>query len=66
MGLDDMINKGKDALDKNKDQLGGDQAENVSDKVLDVVADLAKKQAPELADKIDAAREAADKAIGST
>ncbi|NLC98467.1 MAG: hypothetical protein GX678_05265 [Actinomycetales bacterium] len=64
MGLDDLVNKGKELLDENKDKLTGDKVEEISDKVLDAGTDFAKKHAPGHADKIDVARDAADKAIG--
>lgn len=64
MGLDDLISKGKDLIEDNKDKLASSKVEEISDKVLDAGADFAKKKAPEHADKIDAARDAADKAIG--
>lgn len=69
MGLGDLVNKGKDLFDKNKDKIDdaikGDKAEDVSDKVLDAASDLAKKHVDEKHhDKIDSARDAADKAIG--
>jgi hypothetical protein len=42
MGIDDLVNQGKDFLEKNKDQieqtLKSDQAEEVSDKALDAAA----------------------------
>lgn len=69
MGLDDIVNKGKDLFEQNKDKIAeavkSEQAEEVSDKVLDGVADFAKKVAPGAADKIDAIRDEADKAVGN-
>jgi len=69
MGLDDMVNKGKDLYEQNKDKVDGavrsEQAEDISDKVLDGVADFAKKLAPGAAEKIDEIRDAADKSIGN-
>lgn len=70
MGLDDLVNKGKDLIDQNKDKISDalkdEKAEDISDKVLDGASDLAKKVAPEQHhDKIDSARDAADKAIGN-
>ena len=64
MGIDDLVNKGKELLEDNKDKLKGGKAEEISDKILDAGAEFAKKQAPKHAEKIDAARDAADKAIG--
>ncbi|TXJ05708.1 MAG: hypothetical protein E6Q27_05205 [Aeromicrobium sp.] len=61
MGIDDLVNKGKDLFDQHKDKLN----EETSDKILDAVADAAKGAAGAAhADKIDAARDAADKALG--
>jgi hypothetical protein len=69
MGIDDLVNKGKGLYEENKDKvdaaLKSDQAEDVSDKVLDGVADFAKKIAPDASAKIDEIRNAADKAIGN-
>lgn len=70
MGLDDLVNKGKKAFEENKDKISDalkdSKAEEISDKVLDGAADLAKKIAPkEHHDKIDSARDAADKQIGN-
>lgn len=68
MGIDDVVNKGKDLYEQNKDKLAeavkSEQAEDVSDKVLDGVADFAKKIAPGASEKIDEIREAADRSIG--
>ena len=45
MGLDDLVNKGKELFEQNKekvqDALNSEQAEGVSDKVLDGVSDFA-------------------------
>ena len=45
--VNDAINKGKDFLEQNKDNIEGalksEQAEGISDKVLDGLSDLAKK-----------------------
>lgn len=69
MGIDDIVNKGKDLYEENKDKIAdavkSEQAEDISDKVLDGVADFAKKVAPGAADKIDEIREEADKNIGN-
>ncbi|WP_336502127.1 hypothetical protein [Microbacterium paraoxydans] len=69
MGIEDAVNKGKDLYEQNKDKLAAavksEQAEDISDKVLDGVADFAKKIAPDAADKIDEIRESADKSIGN-
>jgi hypothetical protein len=69
MGIDDAVNKGKDLYEQNKDKIAeavkSEQAEDISDKVLDGVADFAKKIAPGAADKIDEIRDSADKAVGN-
>ncbi len=69
MAIDDAVNKGKDFLEQNKDKISdavkSEQAEDISDKVLDGVADFAKKIAPGAAEKIDEIRDAADKQIGN-
>src|SRR4051794_20903884 len=69
MGIEDIVNKGKDLFEQNKDKIEeavkSEQAEDVSDKVLDGVADFAKKIAPGAADKIDEIRDGADKAVGN-
>lgn len=69
MGFDDMVNKGKDLYEDNKDKIAeavkSEQAEDISDKVLDEVADFAKKIAPGASDKIDEIREGADKHVGN-
>lgn len=69
MGIDDLVNKGKDLYEENKDKIAdavkSEQAEEVSDKVLDGVADFAKKIAPGAADKIDEIRDNVDKSVGN-
>ncbi|GEC74217.1 hypothetical protein GCM10010213_03630 [Microbacterium maritypicum] len=69
MGIEDAVNKGKDLYEQNKDKIAeavkSEQAEDISDKVLDGVADFAKKIAPGAADKIDEIRDGADKAVGN-
>ncbi|MGB3375087.1 MAG: hypothetical protein WBA87_08115 [Microbacterium sp.] len=69
MGLDDIVNKGKDLYEQNKDKVDAavhsEQAEDISDKVLDGVADFAKKLAPGASEKIDDIRDAADKSLGN-
>ena len=70
MGIVDLVNKGKELFEENKDKIEGflksDQAEEVSDKVLDGAADLAKKVAPDQLDgKVDELRAAADKTVGT-
>jgi len=69
MGIDDLVNKGKDAFEQNKEKIEeivkSEQAEDVSDKVLDGIADFAKKVAPGAADQIDGVRDNVDKAVGN-
>ncbi len=69
MGIEDAVNKGKDLYEQNKDKIAeavkSEQAEDISDKVLDGVADFAKKIAPGAADKIDEIRDNADKSVGN-
>jgi hypothetical protein len=68
--LDDITKKAQDFIEENKDQineaLGSEQAEDISDKVLDGVADAAKKVVgEEHHDKIDDVRANIDGAIGT-
>ncbi len=70
MGIDDLVNQGKDFLEQNKDKiddvLHSDQAEDVSDKVLDAAAEFVKKVAPDSVDgQVDAVRDNIDKSIGT-
>ena len=70
MGIDDVVNKGKDFLEQHKDQidktLKSEQAEGVSDKVLDAAAEFVKKVAPDSVDaKVDEVRENVDRRIGN-
>ena len=70
MGIDDLINQGKDFLDKNKDKIGealkSDQAEDISDKGLDAAAEFVKKVAPDSVDQhVDGVRDNIDKAVGN-
>lgn len=68
MGLDDITRKAKEFLDDNKvkDALKSEQAEDISDKVLDATADAADKvTGGKHEDKIEAARKAADDKIGT-
>lgn len=70
MGIEDAVNKGKDLYEQNKDKLAeavkSEQAEDISDKVLDGAADLAKKVTPDEHDaKVDDIRDNLDKAIGN-
>jgi len=67
--VNDAINKGKEFLEQNKANIEGalksEQAEGVSDKILDGLSDLAKKVAPDAAGKIDEVRDNVDKSIGN-
>ncbi len=70
MGLDDIVNKGKELFEQGKDKVtevvGSDKAESVSDSVLDGISGLAKKVLPDSADaKIDEVRDNIDKSIGN-
>lgn len=70
MGLDDLVNKGKDLFEQNKDKvtdaLSSDQAEDVSDNVLDAAADFVKKIAPDSVDEhVDNVRDTIDGKIGN-
>jgi len=70
MGIDDLVNKGKDYLEQNKDKidevLKSEQAEGVSDSVLDAGADFVKKLTPDEHDaKVDGVRDNIDKSIGN-
>lgn len=67
-GFDDITKKAQEFLNdpKVKDALSSEQAENVSDKLLDGVAGAAKKvTGGKFDDKIDGARDAADKHVGN-
>ncbi|GGI46336.1 prolyl oligopeptidase PreP (S9A serine peptidase family) [Agromyces flavus] len=68
--LDDLTKKAQDFVEENKDQineaLNSEQAEDISDKVLDAVADAAKKVTPDEHDaKVDEVRANIDKTIGT-
>lgn len=67
-GFDDITKKAQQFLQDGKvqDALKSEQAEGVSDKVLDGVADAVKKATGgKFDDKIDSARDTADKHIGN-
>jgi hypothetical protein len=67
-GLDDLTNKAKEFLDSDavKDALKSEQAEDISDKLLDGVADAANKvTGNKFEGQIDGARDSADKAVGT-
>jgi hypothetical protein len=70
MGIDDLVNQGKEFLEQNKDKIDdaikSDQAEDVSDNVLDAAADFVKKVAPDSVDQhVDGVRDSIDKSIGN-
>ncbi|WP_460772548.1 antitoxin [Microbacterium sp. GXF7504] len=70
MGLEDLINNGKKLYDQNQDKiqaaLKSEQAEQISDKLLDGASGVAKKVTGGKFDsQIDGARDAADKAVGT-
>ncbi|WIB59382.1 antitoxin [Curtobacterium sp. MCLR17_007] len=67
-GFDDITKKAQEFLKDGKvqDALKGEKAEDISDKVLDGVADAVKKATGgKFDDKIDNARDSADKHIGN-
>ena len=68
--LDDITKKAQDFIEENKDEineaLNSEQAEDISDKVLDAVSDAAKKVTPDEHDaKVDDVRANIDKTIGT-
>ncbi|MGZ0712703.1 hypothetical protein ACWPKO_30625 (plasmid) [Coraliomargarita sp. W4R53] len=70
MGIDDLVNKGKEFLEQNKDKidevLKSEQAENVSDSALEAGAEFVKKIAPDSVDThVDSVKETLDKSIGT-
>lgn len=70
MGIDDLVNQGKDFLGQNKDKIGealkSEQAEGISDSALDAAAGFGRKVAPDEHDaKIDDLRDNIDKHIGN-
>lgn len=70
MGIDDLVNKGKELFEQNKekisDALHSEQAEQISDSVLDAGAGFAKKIVPEEHHaKIDDVRANIDGAVGN-
>lgn len=67
-GFDDITKKAQEFLNdpKVKDALSSEQAEDISDKLLDGVADAAKKATGgKYDDKIEGARDDADKRVGN-
>ncbi|MCT9001990.1 Rv0909 family putative TA system antitoxin [Microbacterium memoriense] len=70
MGIDDVVNQGKAFLEQNKgkidEALKSEQAEGISDSVLDAAAEFVKKVAPDSVDaKVDGVRDSLDKAVGT-
>ena len=70
MGIEDLVNQGKQFLDQNKgkidETLKSEQAEGVSDNVLDAAAEFVKKIAPDSVDQhVDGVRDNIDKSIGN-
>ncbi|MDD7927923.1 Rv0909 family putative TA system antitoxin [Microbacterium thalli] len=70
MGVDDIINKGKQMFEQNRDKieeaLKTEKAEDVSDKFLQGAADAVKKVVPEQHHgKVDDVRANVDKNIGN-
>lgn len=70
MGIEDIAKQAGDFVKQNSDKIGdalkSEQAEGISDKVLDGAADLAKKvTGGKFDEQIDGARDAADKHIGN-
>lgn len=68
--LDDLTKKAQDFIEENKDQiqevLNSEQAEDISDKIIDGVSDAAKKvTGGKFDEQIDGAADAADKAVGT-
>ena len=67
--VDDAVAKTKETYEKISETVGGalnsDQAEKVTDSILDTVSDFAKKVLPDEADaKIDEVRKQVDDALG--
>lgn len=70
MGLDDLAKQAGNLFEQNKGTidaaLKSEQAEDISDKVLDAAADLANKlTGGKFAEQVGGVRDAADKAIGT-
>ena len=68
MGIEDVTAKAKEFLSDGRiaDALKSEQAEDISDKVLDGVADVPNKvTGGKFEEQIDGARDAADKAVGT-
>ena len=70
MATDDPINKAKEFLEQNKEKLDkvlhGEQAEQVTDSMINAAADFIKKLTPDEHDaKIDEVRANVDRSLGS-
>lgn len=70
MGIEDIVNKGKNLFEENKDRvseaLKSEQAEKISDSVIQGASDVAKKVVPEQHHgKIDDIAGKADGAVGN-
>ncbi len=70
MGIEDLAKQAGDFAKENADKvsevLKSEQAEGISDKLLDGAADLANKlTGGKFADQVESARDAADGAIGN-
>ena len=70
MGIEDLAKQAgdfaKDNADKIQEALKSEQAEGISDKLLDGAADLANKlTGGKFADQVESARDAADGAVGN-
>lgn len=70
MGIEDLVNQGKQFLEQNKDKINetlkSEQAEGVSDGALDAAAEFVKKIAPDSVDQhVDGVRDNIDKSIGN-
>ncbi|MDT0158375.1 Rv0909 family putative TA system antitoxin [Microbacterium sp. ARD32] len=68
MGIEDLVNQGKELFEQNKDRIDeavhSEQAEQISDRLLDGAADFVKKVAPGAAEQIDGVRDSVDGAVG--
>ena len=70
MGIDDIVNKGKELFEQNKDKvqdaLKSEQAEQISDKVIGGLSDFAKKIVPaDHHDKVDDVAAKLDRSVGN-
>jgi len=70
MGFDDIVNKGKELFEQHKDEIDGalhsEQAEAISDNVLDGAADLANKATGgKFEEQVGGVRDSVDKAVGT-